>query len=287
MTHTPKPPWLRRRLPTAPEYEALKQLLKKSRLHTVCQEARCPNQWECFSRKTATFLLLGEICTRSCRFCAVGHGRPQPPDPQEASEIRRIVDLLALRYVVLTSVTRDDLADGGAGAFAHCVQELHAMRPRVKVELLIPDFKGEEGPLGTVIQAAPEVIGHNMETVPRLYPRVRPQASYQRSLELIARVSAAPHMTAKSGLMLGLGESQEEVEEVLVDLRQAGCQLITIGQYLQPSPSHLQVKRYIPPEEFSQWQKRAKELGFKAAACAPFVRSSYKAAEMKQRAEDR
>jgi len=281
MNHLKKPAWLRRRLPTGPQYEEMRAMLSKTSLHTVCQEAHCPNQWECFSEKTATFLLLGERCTRSCRFCAVQTGKPKPADPEEPRQVKEIVDLLGLCYVVLTSVTRDDLADGGAHIFAECIESLHRLRPKVDVEVLIPDFKGNINALKQVIAASPVVIGHNMETVPRLYSTVRPQAIYQRSLNVIrqTREHSSSIMT-KSGLMLGLGETENEVEQVLIDLREAGCQLLTLGQYLQPSQKHLPVVSYITPDDFQKWQQRAKELGFKAVTSGPFVRSSYKAAQM-------
>ena len=283
MNHTPKPPWLRRRLPTRPQYQAMRKMLAASTLHTVCQKAHCPNQWECFSEKTATFLLLGERCTRNCRFCAVQTGATTPPDPGEPEEIQKIVDLLGLRYVVLTSVTRDDLEDGGAAQFSETIRGLHTLRPKVEVEILVPDFQGNLAALQTVIGSRPKVIGHNMETVPRLYGSVRPQASYDRSLELLRMVrSNSLSIITKSGIMLGLGEREEEVERVIVDLREAGCQLLTIGQYLQPSKKHLPVVRYIPPIEFEKWQKKAMALGFSDAACGPFVRSSYKAAQLAQ-----
>jgi lipoic acid synthetase len=275
---TPKPAWLRRRLPSGPEYERLRTLLRDHHLTTVCQQALCPNQFECFGRGTATFLLLGERCTRTCRFCAIGHGPLGPPDPDEPQHVAEAVRILGLRYCVLTSVTRDDLADGGAAHFAAVVRAVRDVSPGTRVELLIPDFQGDAQALATVLAAAPEVLNHNLETVPRLYPAARPQAIYGRSLELLRRVRViAPNTVTKSGIMVGLGETRAELRQLFADLRQAHCDLLTIGQYLQPSRDHLPVTRFVPPEEFIELRGEALALGFRAVAAGPFVRSSYQA----------
>jgi len=277
----PKPRWLTRSLPSKPEYEMVRSLIAKGGLHTVCQEARCPNQFECFSARTATFLILGSCCTRNCGFCAIEHGPGSPPDPEEPRKVAQAAADMGLRYVVVTSVTRDDLADGGAGLFAQTIQEIRKKIPHAMIEVLIPDFQGEESALRTVLDARPHVLNHNMETVQRLYPGVRPQAVYERSLELMRRVKEyAPDIPAKSGIMLGLGEREEEIEQILRDLHYAGCSFLTIGQYLRPSEKHLAIKRYVPPEEFEQWKERALKIGFRAVAAGPFVRSSYHAGEM-------
>lgn len=282
---TGKPAWLRRRLLSGPEYERLRTLLRDHHLTTVCQQALCPNQFECFSRGTATFLLLGERCTRTCRFCAIGHGPQGPPDPDEPQHVAEAVRILGLRYTVLTSVTRDDLADGGAAHFAAVVRAVRAVAPDIRVELLIPDFQGNAQPLATVLAAAPEVLNHNLETVPRLYTAARPQAIYARSLELLHRVRViAPNTVSKSGIMVGLGETRAELRALFADLRQVDCDLLTIGQYLQPSRDHLPVCRFVPPEEFAELQGEALALGFRAVAAGPFVRSSYQAETLYQEA---
>jgi lipoic acid synthetase len=279
-----KPPWLKRRLPTGPAYEEVRALLNNSRLHTVCQEARCPNLWECFSRHTATFLIMGPCCTRNCRFCNVAHAQsPAPPDSGEAVRVAQAVKKLGLRYVVITSVTRDDLADGGAGLFAKTIKEIRARMPHTLMEVLIPDFQGNKHALQMVIEAHPHVLNHNLETVPRLYPRVRPEADYERSLLLLKRVTYyQPSIRTKSGLMLGLGEFPDEVEKTLQDLHDSGCSLLTLGQYLQPTRNHLKVERFIPPEEFDDWKKAALEMGFSEVASGPLVRSSYRAKDLYQ-----
>ena len=282
---TPKPAWLRRRLPSGPEYERLRTLLRDHHLTTVCQQALCPNQFECFGRGTATFLLLGERCTRTCRFCAIGHGPLGPPDPEEPQHVAEAVRILGLRYTVLTSVTRDDLADGGAAHFAAVVRAVRDVSPGTRVELLIPDFQGDAQALATVLAAAPEVLNHNLETVPRLYAAARPQAIYGRSLELLRRVrTVAPDTVTKSGIMVGLGETRAELRALFADLRTAACDLLTIGQYLQPSRDHLPVTRYLPPEEFAELRDEALALGFRAVAAGPFVRSSYQAETLYQEA---
>ncbi len=277
-----KPHWLRRRLPTGPEYEQVRQLIKKGRLHTVCQEAACPNQFECFSNHTATFLIMGDRCTRNCHFCNVESGRrPAPLDADEPTRVAEAVEQLDLRYVVVTSVTRDDLPDGGAGHFAATIHEIRKRRSSSVIEVLIPDFIGDAAALRTVLDAGPDVLNHNIETVARLYPQVRPQAVYQRSLELLESVSRhSPAIPPKSGLMVGLGETLQEIRQTLSDLHQVGCRYLTIGQYLQPTTDHLPVRRYVTPEEFEQLGDMARAMGFEAVASGPFVRSSYHAREM-------
>ncbi len=273
-----KPPWLKRRLPTGAAYENVRSLIQNGRLHTVCQEAKCPNIWECFSEKTATFLILGDRCTRDCRFCAVAAGPSGPPDPGEPERVALAAETLGLRYAVITSVTRDDLADGGSGHFAETIRALKKRIPAVLVEVLIPDFQGSKTALETVLSAGPDVLNHNLETVPRLYPEVRPEADYHRSLTLLDRVRASGRgIPSKSGIMLGLGEQDTEIRQVLADLLSVGCTMLTLGQYLQPSRSHLPVTRYVPPEEFDRWKETAKTMGFSEVASAPFVRSSYHA----------
>ncbi|MGB7918645.1 MAG: lipoyl synthase [Desulfobacterales bacterium] len=279
--HSKKPPWLTRRLPSGPEYEKIRTLMNRGRLHTVCQEAKCPNIWECFSNQTATFLILGDRCTRNCRFCAVAHGPVEPPDPAEPVRVAETVEKLGLVYVVITSVTRDDLPDGGAGHFAATIREIHRRIPEALIEVLIPDFKGDAAALRTVLEAQPQVLNHNIETVPRLYATVRPGAIYARSLELLGRVKTIDaSVPAKSGLMLGLGETEAEIRQTLQDLLDVGCRMLTMGQYLQPSKDHLPVARFVPPAEFDQWQQTAFQMGFSEVASGPFVRSSYHAKEL-------
>jgi len=278
---TPKPPWLKKKLRRNVSYGAVASLLRSERLHSVCTEALCPNRGECFSRGTATFLILGGVCTRNCRFCAIRGGVPSPPDPDEPRRVAEAVSHLGLDYVVVTSVTRDDLPDGGAGHFAETVAAIRRISPGTRVEVLIPDFRGDESALGTVLDARPDVLNHNIETVPRLYPGARPGADYRRSLELLERVSAAvPSIPTKTGLMLGMGETHGEVRDVLSDVLGTGCRMLTLGQYLQPSPGHLPVERYVAPREFDRWRGTALDMGFEAVASGPFVRSSYRAGEM-------
>ena len=280
LIHNRKPDWLRRRLPSGPAYEAVRTLLKNNRLHTVCQEAGCPNLWECFSDQTAAFLIMGASCTRNCRFCAVAHGQGYPLDPLEPVRVAETARNLGLSFVVITSVTRDDLADGGAGHFAETIRSVRSLLPAAGVEVLIPDFQGNPDALKTVLDAAPDVLNHNLETVPRLYSEVRPEALYRRSLSVIRQAGREnPKIQTKSGLMLGLGETREEIYHTLSDLRDAGCQILTLGQYLQPSADQLPVKQFIPPEEFDQWRTEALNLGFLQVASGPFVRSSYHAAK--------
>lgn len=276
-----KPPWLKRRIPAGGTYQGVRAILRRSKLHTVCQEAQCPNLGECFSRGTATFLILGDRCTRSCRFCAVEHGPSGPPDPDEPARVAEAVQSLDLQYVVITSVTRDDEADGGAGLFAETIRAIRRRMPGTRVEVLIPDFQGDWAALKRVVEARPDVLNHNIETVPRLYAAARPQAVYRRSLDLLEEVRKIdPAVPTKSGLMLGLGESGEELRETLRDLLDVGCRMLTLGQYLSPSKEHLPVERFLPPEEFAEWRQTALDSGFTEVASGPFVRSSYHAREL-------
>lgn len=278
---TGKPAWLRRKLPSGPEYQRIRSMIDKGRLHTVCQEANCPNQFECFSARTATFLILGSTCTRNCRFCNIDGGQPGPLDPDEPRRVAEAAADMKLHYVVVTSVTRDDLTDGGSAHFAATIHALREKITGVQVEVLIPDFRGDRKALETVMAARPEVLNHNMETVARLYPEARPQADYHRSLELLARVGQIdPAIPAKSGIMLGLGESEAEVRQTIGDIRETGCRMLTIGQYLQPTVNHLPVVEFVPPEAFDRWRQVALEIGFDKVASGPFVRSSYHAGEM-------
>jgi lipoic acid synthetase len=281
----PKPEWLRRRFSFKSSVTEVNDLLLDLNLRTVCQEAHCPNQSECFGNHTATFMLLGDHCSRDCTFCAVTHGVMEPPDPEEPKRVAEAVSRLDLKYVVLTSVTRDDLADGGASHFAATIKTIRSVASDILVEVLVPDFQGSAQSLATVLAAQPAVLNHNLETVPRLYPAVRPQADYQRSLRLLKEVKRLhPEATTKSGLMVGLGERQEEVSSLLRDLRKANCDLVTIGQYLRPSRDHHPVVDYIHPELFQVNQKEAEELGFSGAASGPYVRSSYKAEKLYRKA---
>ena len=281
-----KPAWLKRRLPSGSGYEKVRTLLDNCRLHTVCQEAKCPNIWECFSRETATFLILGDRCTRNCRFCAVAHGPENPPDPEEPEHVASAVRQLNLAYVVITSVTRDDLPDGGAGHFAETIRILRKRCPKVVIEVLIPDFQGNRDAWRTVLESKPDVLNHNLETIQRLYPVVRPEADYHRSLDLIRYVAQnSPGISTKSGLMLGLGETRKEVVATFADLIRSGCRILTLGQYLQPSKAHLPVARYVPPEEFEALKTLALDKGFREVAAEPFVRSSYRAKELFQRVQ--
>jgi len=270
------PSWIKKRISLGEEGEETQKLLQSLSLHTVCESAHCPNRGECFMKKVATFLIMGNICTRRCRFCAIDKGTPQPLDPEEPKRVAEASQVLGLRHVVVTSVTRDDLPDGGASHFAATIREIRRALPFSTVEVLTPDFQGREEDLQVIVKEKPEVFNHNMETVPRLYPSVRPLASYKRSLTLLKRVKEiSPSIITKSGLMVGLGERKEEVVEVLEDLREVGCDVITIGQYLRPSPRHLEVKEYVSPQVFSWYEDVARSLGFRGVASGPFVRSSY------------
>jgi lipoic acid synthetase len=276
-----KPAWLKRRLPSGSGFEKVRALIDNCHLHTVCQEAKCPNIWECFSRETATFLILGDRCTRNCRFCAVAQGPENLPDPDEPEHVASAVHQLKLAYVVITSVTRDDLPDGGARHFARTIQAVRNRCPKVGIEVLIPDFQGNHDAWQTILESRPDVLNHNLETIQRLYPTVRPEADYSQSLNLIRYVADNDKRVAtKSGLMLGLGETRKEVMTAFADLVHVGCQILTLGQYLQPSKAHLPVARYVPPEEFEGLKKIALETGFRDVAAEPFVRSSYRAKEL-------
>ena len=273
-----KPEWLKIRLTGGASFAATRQLLDRHSLHTVCRSAVCPNLQECWSRGTATFLLLGNICTRSCRFCAVGKAaNPPSPDPLEPEKIALAVQSMRLKHAVLTSVTRDDLHDGGAGHWVESIRAIRSLTPSVTIECLIPDFQGNEKALDQLMAEAPDVLNHNIETVPSLYAKVRPQASYRASLELLQRAKERHGLTTKSGLMVGMGETEEEVTLSLRNLTRHGCDMVTIGQYLQPSASHLPVERYITPEEFEHYRNVAEAAGFRNVQSGPFVRSSYHA----------
>lgn len=269
-------------MPLGATYQQTRQLLAELRLQTVCHHARCPNRSECYSQKTATFLLLGPVCTRRCRFCSVPKGEVQPPDPKEPERVAEAARRLGLHHVVLTMVTRDDLADGGAEHLVRTIQAIRAVIPEATVELLISDLAGNWQALEYLLAAEPDVLNHNCETVPRLYPVVRSaKADYRRTLELLRRAHRSrPEMPLKTGLMLGLGETIDEILDTLVDLAQAGCTLLTLGQYLQPSPEQTPVVRYLRPEEFEHLGKLAESLGFRQVASGPFVRSSYHAHQM-------
>ena len=276
-----KPDWLRIDLNKGRSLNYVKEILNRFSLNTVCEEANCPNRMECFSKKTATFMILGSQCTRNCRFCNVTHGAPQPVDPEEPDKVAKAAAELELKHVVVTSVTRDDLPDGGARHFSRVIKAIKSLSGDTVVEVLIPDFRGSFAALETVVKAKPEVLNHNIETVPRLYPEVRPAAIYERSLELLSRVKSIDgSMLTKSGIMVGLGEKEEEVIRVFNDLRSAGCDFLTIGQYLAPSAGHYPVAEYISPEIFKMYKEKALSLGFSFVASAPLVRSSYNAAEM-------
>jgi len=274
---TPRhPSWLKIKLATSPEYGKVKNLVSRHQLHTVCEEAHCPNLGECWSAGTATFMILGDICTRSCGFCAVKTGRPTELDLDEPRRVAEAVQTMGVRYAVITSVNRDELEDGGASIFAATIREIRRRAPGCKVEVLIPDFKGDERALQLVIDAAPDVLNHNVETVPRIYRQVRPQANYEQSLTLLLRAKRAG-MVTKSGFMVGIGEEVEEVYALLRDLREHEVDIVTIGQYLQPSPQHLPVVRYVHPEEFERFREYGLQLGLRHVESGPLVRSSYHA----------
>ena len=274
-----KPAWIRAKAPVTPEVKRLKQVLREQKLHTVCEEAACPNLGECFTKGTATFMIMGDICTRRCPFCDVAHGRPNPLDPEEPQHLAETVQGMQLKYVVITSVNRDELRDGGASHFRDCIKAVRHLTPEVKIEILTPDFRGKMAQaLIELDTAPPDVFNHNLETVPRLYRQARPGADYQVSLDLLKAIKESmPHVPTKSGLMLGLGEHFEEVVDVMKDLRKHGCDMLTLGQYLQPSLSHLPVERFIPPSEFDELKRMAESLGFTNVASGPMVRSSYHA----------
>ncbi len=274
----PKPAWLKVRAPTGGRYTGIKRLMHTQALHTVCEEARCPNVGECWNDGHATFMILGDTCTRACGFCAVTSGRPGELDLMEPLRLATAVDRMKLEYCVITSVNRDDVPDGGASVFAACIRAVGRLRPSCQVEVLIPDFMGNWEALATVVDARPVVLNHNTETVPRLYARVRPKARYERSLELIRRVTElSAEVATKSGVMVGLGESRQELSATLADLVEHGCQLLTVGQYLQPTHKHLPVQRFYHPDEFHEIADQARALGFVHVESGPLVRSSYHA----------
>ena len=282
-----RPPWLKKRLVISSQQNRVLDVLEYLNLHTVCQGAACPNIAECFAEGTATFMILGDTCTRNCRFCAVTSGEPQSVDRGEPKRLAIAARRLRLKHVVITSVTRDDLPDGGAGHFADTIGELHKEVPEATVEVLTPDFRGDETALRTVILGRPDIFNHNLETVPRLYPAVRPMADYRRSLDVLKRARELnAEIYTKSGIMLGLGEKREEVSEVMRDLREVGCSILTVGQYLRPSDAHLEIKEYVRPEVFAEIEEEARDLGFLYAASGPFVRSSFNAAEALDVIED-
>ncbi len=271
-----KPAWLKKRLSLTHQVSQMEHDLRANRLHTICQEACCPNRGECFSRGVATFLIMGNVCTRNCSFCAVASGSPSPLDHDEPERVAQEVLALGLHFVVITSVTRDDLPDGGANHFIKVIQAIRERCNGVGIEVLIPDFQGSMTALSDLVRASPEVINHNIETVPRLYPEVRPQADYERSLLLLKSVKEMDgRLITKSGFMVGLGETREEVEQVMFDLRSVECDALTLGQYLSPSRSHHLVVEYIPPATFEKYRETALQMGFRSVASGPFVRSSY------------
>lgn len=275
-----KPDWLKVRFPAGPNYARIDRLHRQQGLHSVCRSAACPNQGECWEQGTATFMILGNHCTRDCRFCNVSHETPLPVDSQEADKVASAISELKLNHAVITSVTRDDLDDGGAAQFAAVTRAIHTLCPECRVELLVPDLQGNHAALKSILTAKPEVFGHNLETVPRLYPLARAGADYQRSLQLLAvSAQAAPAIPTKSGLMLGMGETTVEILTVMQDLQQAGCGMLTLGQYLQPTRHHLPVVRYVEPSEFTKLRDAGLQLGFSHVEAGPLVRSSYHAAE--------
>jgi lipoic acid synthetase len=271
------PRWLKAKAPGSPNYIELKNLTKDLRLNTVCESAHCPNIGECWDNRTATFMILGDVCTRSCGFCAIKTGRPQVLDKEEPQRVAAAVAQLELRHAVITSVNRDELPDGGAWIFARTLEELHRLCPETTVEVLIPDFQGDWKALQVVLDAGPDILNHNIETVPRLYPQMRPQAKYQRSLELLERAQATNPAPTKSGMMLGAGESEDEIAQTVRDLAAVHCQILTLGQYLSPSTDHVPVERYLQPSEFTRWREFALDLGFRHVESGPLVRSSYHA----------
>lgn len=281
-----KPEWIRAKLPTGRKFFEIRNILREQKLHTVCEEASCPNIGECFSKGTATFMIMGDICTRRCPFCDVGHGRPNPLDTDEPRHLADSVRAMNLHYVVITSVDRDDLRDGGAQHFANCIKAIREVSPQTQIEILVPDFRGRlDVALDILAETPPDVLNHNLETAPRLYRQARPGADYQHSLNLLQRYKALrPDVATKSGIMVGLGESDDEIEQVMQDLRDHNVEMITVGQYLQPSNSHLPVLRYVTPAQFKTFEQRAYALGFKHASIGAMVRSSYHADEQAEQA---
>ena len=272
------PPWMKVRMPGGPEYIRLKNLLRESELHTVCEEARCPNIGECWERRSATFMILGDICTRRCHYCAVTTGRPTGLDMAEPDRLARTVQKMGLRYCVITSVNRDDLPDGGSLIFSMCIRKIRKLTPECRVEVLIPDYDGSLPALKTTVEARPAVLNHNIESARRIFPKVRPKGDYRRSIDLLARVKDLdPNMPTKSGIIVGMGEEWDEVIETMADLRGVGCDLLTIGQYLRPSKNHVSIHRFYTPEEFDKLRAVGESMGFKHVASGPLVRSSYHA----------
>lgn len=286
--HPERPPWLKVRFQSGGNYERLRMLMRDQGLHTVCEEARCPNIGDCWSRGTATFMILGDTCTRSCGFCAVATGRPGTLDRGEPARVALAIQKMGLRHAVITSVNRDELEDGGAEMFAETIRWTRRLSPDTTIEVLIPDFKGDAAALATVMDARPEILNHNTETVPRLYREVRPQAIYERSLEVLRRAKALdPGALTKSGVMVGLGETREELLAVFADLAAQGVDILTVGQYLQPTPKHLPLQRYWHPDEFAELKERALELGYRHVESGPLVRSSYHAEEQAAHGRER
>ena len=278
-TVLPKPSWIRAKLPSSQKYFEIKNILREQKLHTVCEEAQCPNIGECFGKGTATFMIMGDICTRRCPFCDVGHGRPLPLNADEPQHLAQSVAAMKLQYVVITSVDRDDLKDGGAEHFANCIKALRETSPDTKIEILVPDFRGRlDLALNILAETPPDVMNHNLETAPRLYKKARPGADYAHSLNLLKQYKALrPDVLTKSGIMVGLGETDDEVLQVMQDMREHNVDMLTIGQYLQPTNSHLAVERYVTPEMFAYYKQQAEKMGFKNAAVGAMVRSSYHA----------
>jgi lipoic acid synthetase len=278
------PPWIRAKSPNSPEVAELKAILREQKLHTVCEEASCPNIGECFRHGTATFMILGDLCTRRCPFCDVGHGKPLAPDSEEPAHLAQTIAAMKLKYVVITSVDRDDLRDGGAGHFAECIRAVRTVAPNTRIEILTPDFRGRlDIALEILGSAPPDVMNHNLETVPRLYKAARPGSDYAHSLQLLRDFKAQhPDIPTKSGIMVGLGETDDEVLDVMRDLRAHHVDMLTIGQYLQPSSHHIPLTRYVTPEQFKVFEAAAAQMGFKHAACGPMVRSSYHADQQAQ-----
>jgi lipoyl synthase len=273
---SPKPPWLRMRMPGGEGYSQLLKLVNENRLHTVCQSAKCPNMGECWAAGTATLMILGNVCTRSCGFCHIATGRPTELDLDEPRRVGKAVAMMRLGHVVVTSVNRDELPDGGAAVWAETIRQIRLQSPGTNVEVLIPDFCGDWDALRKVLEQKPEILNHNLETVPRLYPRVRPQAKYRRSLELL-KISKSEGFVTKTGMMLGIGEEEREIDQVLDDLVSIGCDILTLGQYLQPTAEHLPVDRWVHPDEFRAWKERGEARGIRHVESGPLVRSSYHA----------
>lgn len=273
------PSWFKVAARTGPDYLEIKQTMERLKLHTICEEARCPNRWECWNARTATFLILGDICTRRCHYCSVETGRPLPVDPEEPRRVAEAVGALGLRHAVITSVNRDELPDGGAGVFADTIRDIRRLTPACTIEVLIPDFEGNDAALAAVCAEKPEILNHNIETVRRLFPSLRPQGKYQRSIELLRTAKQHHGMNTKSGLILGMGETLDEARDVMRDLRAVACDILTIGQYLQPTRAHLPVARFYDPSEFAMLKEEGLKMGFRHVESGPLVRSSYHAEE--------